>query len=118
VALVVATARLPFGYYTFTRIVTCGAASLIGLIEFKSRLHFDIWPLTLILVGMIFNPVLPFHLDRASWFYLDLAAAAVFISHLALVRQRVSLRIPTKPARHSNMKPATRSEMKPAMVPI
>jgi hypothetical protein len=29
-----------------------------------------------------------------------------------------TLRIPTKPARHSNMKPATRSEMKPAMVPI
>jgi hypothetical protein len=29
-----------------------------------------------------------------------------------------SLRIPTKPARHSNMKPATHSEMKPAMVPI
>jgi hypothetical protein len=28
------------------------------------------------------------------------------------------VRIPTKPARHSNMKPATRSEMKPAMVPI
>jgi Helix-turn-helix domain len=28
------------------------------------------------------------------------------------------MRIPTKPARHSNMKPATRSEMKPAMVPI
>jgi hypothetical protein len=29
-----------------------------------------------------------------------------------------TVRIPTKPARHSNMKPATRSEMKPAMVPI
>jgi hypothetical protein len=30
----------------------------------------------------------------------------------------VKLRIPTKPAMHSNMKPAARSEMKPAMVPI
>jgi hypothetical protein len=28
------------------------------------------------------------------------------------------MRIPTKPAMHSNVKPATRSEMKPAMVPI
>jgi hypothetical protein len=28
------------------------------------------------------------------------------------------VRIPTKPARHSNMNPATRSETKPAMVPI
>jgi agmatine deiminase len=29
-----------------------------------------------------------------------------------------TVRIPTKPARHSNMNPATRSETKPAMVPI
>jgi len=29
-----------------------------------------------------------------------------------------SLRIPTKPARHSNMKPATDSDLKPAGVPI
>jgi hypothetical protein len=28
------------------------------------------------------------------------------------------VRIPTKPARHSNMKPATRTDLKPAMVPI
>ena len=28
------------------------------------------------------------------------------------------LRIPTKPAMHSNMKPATRSDPKPATVPI
>jgi hypothetical protein len=29
-----------------------------------------------------------------------------------------SLRIPTKPAMHSNMMPATRSDLKPATVPI
>jgi hypothetical protein len=28
------------------------------------------------------------------------------------------VRIPTKPARHSNLKPATRSDLKPAVVPI
>jgi hypothetical protein len=30
----------------------------------------------------------------------------------------IQMRIPTKPARHSNMKPATRTDLKPAMVPI
>jgi hypothetical protein len=30
----------------------------------------------------------------------------------------LKLRIPTKPARHSNLKPATRSDLKPAVVPI
>jgi len=32
--------------------------------------------------------------------------------------RELSVRIPTKPARHSNLKPATRSELKPARVPI
>jgi hypothetical protein len=31
---------------------------------------------------------------------------------------RVSVRIPTKPAMHSNLKPATYSDLKPASVPI
>jgi hypothetical protein len=31
---------------------------------------------------------------------------------------QVPLRIPTKPAMHSNMKPATDSDLKPAGVPI
>jgi hypothetical protein len=35
-----------------------------------------------------------------------------------LIRHRLGLRIPTKPARHSSLKPATRSDLKPAMVPI
>jgi len=30
----------------------------------------------------------------------------------------ISLRIPTKPAMHSNLKPATYSDLKPASVPI
>jgi general stress protein YciG len=32
--------------------------------------------------------------------------------------QSVDLRIPTKPAMHSNLKPATYSDLKPAGVPI
>jgi hypothetical protein len=35
-----------------------------------------------------------------------------------LTGRRGPVRIPTKPARHSNMKPATRTDLKPAMVPI
>ena len=41
---------------------------------------------------------------------------ALFLKDLALKTHRV--RIPTKPAMHSNLKPATDSEPKPAGVPI
>jgi hypothetical protein len=33
-------------------------------------------------------------------------------------RQGAKVRIPTKPAMHSNLKPATHSETKPATIPI
>ncbi|HMG18265.1 MAG TPA: hypothetical protein VK573_06035, partial [Gemmatimonadales bacterium] len=40
-------------------------------------------------------------------------------SHTALqVKQRLNVRIPTKPAMHSNLKPATCSDPKPAGVAI
>jgi hypothetical protein len=40
-------------------------------------------------------------------------------AHPYLLRALVScVRIPTKPARHSNLKPATHSDAKPAGVPI
>jgi hypothetical protein len=35
----------------------------------------------------------------------------------SICRYRCEMRIPTKPAMHSELKPATRSELKPAMVP-
>ena len=37
VLLVVATSRLPYGYYTFTRIVTCGIAGVIAFAGFRDR---------------------------------------------------------------------------------
>ena len=50
---------------------------------------------------------------------MDALAEAAGMTHGSLYSQFDSkVRIPTKPARHSNMKPATRSEMKPATVPI
>ena len=87
VLLVVAVARLPYGYYTFTRIVTCGAAILIAIVGFKDRPVVPVWAVLMLVIAVLFNPILPIHLDRATWFYLDLGTAIVFISHLFIVRQ-------------------------------
>ena len=35
ILLVIATARLPYGYYTFTRIVTCGVAAWIAYAAYQ-----------------------------------------------------------------------------------
>jgi hypothetical protein len=91
ILLVAAVARLPYGYYTFTRIVTCGAAALLlAAVGFRERPAVQAWSVVLALIAVLFNPFLPIHLNRGAWFYLDLGAAAVFVGHLVFVRAAVA----------------------------
>jgi hypothetical protein len=88
ILLVLAILRLPYGYYTFTRIVTCGIAAFIATIGFRERPAVQAWSVLLLAIAVLFNPLMPIYLNRATWFYLDLATAVVFLAHLIFVRQR------------------------------
>jgi hypothetical protein len=87
ILLVIAVARLPYGYYTLTRIVTCGAAILIAVVGFKDRPVVPLWAILMMVIAVLFNPLFPINLARSTWFYLDLGAAVIFVSHLLIVRQ-------------------------------
>lgn len=93
--LLIALARLPYGYYTFLRVVVCAVALLIAYTGWKSKTSAQVWSVLFALIAILFNPLFPVHLNRAAWFYLDIASAAVFAVHLLLVR----LRQPTEQAR-------------------
>jgi Family of unknown function (DUF6804) len=90
ILLAIATLRLPYGYYRFTRIVICGVASLMAIVGFQERPAIQVWCAPFGLIAVLFNPFVPIHLNRPIWFYLDLGAAAVFIAHLFFVRQRLA----------------------------
>ena len=83
--LLLATARMPYGYYTFTRIVVCGVATFIAVINWQ----FDslrLWSGLFGGLAILFNPIFPIYLNRGTWFYLDMGAALIFAAHLVLVR--------------------------------
>lgn len=88
VLLLIAIARLPYGYYTFLRVVVCAVALLIAYTGWESRTSAQVWAVLFVLIAILFNPIFPVHLNRAAWFYLDIAAAAFFGGHLVLVRLR------------------------------
>ena len=88
--LLIAVWRLPYGYYTFTRIVTCGASVLIAVAGTQERAVVQTWTILLLAIAVLFNPFIPIHLNRAVWFYLDLGAATAFLGHFVLVRQNLT----------------------------
>jgi hypothetical protein len=84
--LLIATARLPYGYYTFTRVVICGSAALIAFTGWEDSATSRIWSVLFALLAVLFNPIFPIYLSRGTWFYLDIGAAIAFAAHLLFVR--------------------------------
>jgi hypothetical protein len=88
--LLIAVWHLPYGYYTLTRIVTCCVAVLIAVVGLQERPVVQTWSFPLLAIAVLFNPLVPIHLSRARWFYLDSGAATIFISHLVFVRLKLT----------------------------
>ena len=89
VLLVMAVLRLPYGYYSFLRIVICGAAALIAVAGLTEEIQPHLaWTAIFILIVVLFNPIVPIRLHRSIWFYLDLMAAGVFTAHLIFCRNK------------------------------
>jgi Family of unknown function (DUF6804) len=64
IVLLIATAQLPYGYYTFTRIMTCGAAAFIAIVGFQESPAIQAWSVLLLAIAVLFNPFVPIHLTR------------------------------------------------------
>jgi hypothetical protein len=85
--LFTATARMPYGYYTFIRIVVCGFAAYFAYVAWQEEMSFSqFWAVTFGLIAVLFSPIVPVYL-RATWFDIDIGVAVVFATHLILVRR-------------------------------
>lgn len=79
VALLLALAPLPLGYYTFLRIVVTLTGAIIVSKEINS---INIWCILFGITAILFNPVIPIYLYQKSlWMPIDIAAAILFFSY-------------------------------------
>ena len=86
IVLVVAVFPLPYGYYIFARIATCCACGILAWTCFAGRPSAPTWGIVLVGIAVLFNPLIPIYLKRQTWFWIDLASAAVILAHMVFVR--------------------------------
>ncbi|THK37382.1 hypothetical protein EHS39_14245 [Ensifer sp. MPMI2T] len=78
VLLVAAVLPLPYGYYTFLRLVVTVAAAITAYTSYQTARSMT-WPTIVMgLVAFLFNPVVPVALSRSVWLPIDLLTAGVF----------------------------------------
>lgn len=75
--LVAALADWPYGYYQLLRFVTCGVAAYIAYLAYQRQKMWAAWLFGLIAV--LFNPLIPVHLNRGAWAVIDFTCALVFV---------------------------------------
>jgi hypothetical protein len=81
VLLLVATARLPYGYYTLLRITVAGFCGLVAYLAWQEDSR--VWATAFGLITVVFNPIIPVYFDRGIWLWLDVGAATIVAAHLA-----------------------------------
>ena len=84
IILFLAILPMPYGYYTLLRLVVCGIA--IYLTWFAKVINRQGWMWVMGFIALLFNPLMPIHLDKATWSLIDLVVAVVFIVALFKIK--------------------------------
>jgi hypothetical protein len=90
ILLFVALSNLPIGYYKFLRWVVCSTAFYLTYITFiqNKKINFGVWIFGLI--GILFNPIIPFYIGKSNWKIADLIVGIIFISSIFFVSEKRS----------------------------
>jgi hypothetical protein len=80
VALAVALFDLPYVYYVLLRFVVAGSSVLIMSAEIERGR--PAWAWTFAVLALIYNPIIPVHLDREIWSLINVASIWIFAAHM------------------------------------
>lgn len=73
---------LPYGYYTLLRILVCASTAYLAWQHYNYCAELTWWTLLLGFIAVLFNPIIPIHLEREIWAPIDVISAAVLIVHM------------------------------------
>jgi hypothetical protein len=74
--MLVALGQHPYGYYQFLRWATAISSFYLAYLAYSDKKNG--WAWTFGAVGVLFNPISPFYLDREKWQLFNLAIAVIY----------------------------------------
>ena len=83
ILMLIALARLPYGYYIALRWITAissGISSFDAFNKDKSG-----WGWVFIGVAILYNPIVPVHMTKAIWMPINIATAILFFASIGAV---------------------------------
>ena len=76
-ALLLAIAPWPYDFYVFLRFLVCGISTFAAYVALRER---SALAFPFLVVGILFNPIVPAHMTRAIWIAVDLMVVAGFLA--------------------------------------
>ncbi len=76
---------LPFGYFQILRWLVCGTCSYRAFLSHESQDRLWMW--IFIIAAILFNPLVPVHIDRSMWLVVDITLAIMLITSLPQLRR-------------------------------
>jgi len=86
IALFIAIADLPYGYYQLLRWVVCGIGAYSAYLAYGQKKK--VWMWTFGVIALIFNPIFKFYFDKATWQGINVVAGIVYMVGAFRVKQK------------------------------
>jgi FtsH-binding integral membrane protein len=88
ILLLIALSNQQIGYYKFLRWIVCVAAIYTAFISYlkKEKINLSFWIFGLI--AILFNPIIPFYLEKNTWSKADLNVAAILIISTFIIEEK------------------------------
>jgi len=85
VLLLLAIGFHPYSYYILLRWIVSGTSFYSGWAFSKMEQHN--WAWIFFIIGILFNPIIPVYLDKASWVLIDLISATLLFYSLKFIKK-------------------------------
>ncbi|MBP7709847.1 MAG: hypothetical protein KA100_02110 [Rickettsiales bacterium] len=96
ILLLLGATPMPYGYYTFLRIVVCGFSAITSYHNFNLEDgDKSFWSWLYLFIAIIFNPLVVIHMSKDVWMFADVSLGILFFltAHKVSVLEKNMLKI-------------------------